>query len=891
MKKRIFTLLLIAAAFLALGAASSAAELTVMSELYIEDAVASARFDFEGENLSDDALIAALVIYDGENKVRSVSVKSAAAASEDITITANVGSDAYMIKSMLWNSVSMEPVTKSRSLILKKDDSGGFAPLSSVRLDEGFFKESQETGLGYVLGMDVDRLLAPCFETADLPAPNGAVRYGGWERKGANNWTSSSADTFTLAGHSLGHWMSAAAAFAASTGDETVLERLNYAVDKLDYIQKTTKSGYIGGVEEDCFKSLFAGNVSSWANNYWVPWYGVHKIYQGLIDAYNYTGNMQALNVALRFADWAKEGTDRLSDSQMQSMLNVEYGGMNEVFAELYEITGDVTYLESARRFTHDSILNPLSKGTDALSGLHANTQIPKIIGAEAIYEANGGKYADYGIAARFFWDTVVNNRSYVTGGNSVSEHFEGLGLESLGVKTTETCNTYNMLKLTERLFDREHKSEYMDYYERALYNHILGSQDPDTGNKMYFVSLLQGHYRIYGSAHDSFWCCTGTGMENPGKYTKAIYYKENDDLYVNLYIPSLISWEEKGLIIRQETDYPYSDTVKISIEDGSADARILLRVPSWAKKGAEALYNGKTYTAEGAGYLAIEGSFKKGDIIELTIPMSLEKYTSRGGKAAFLYGPALLAAPLGNDNLPNDTVEKETGLDSTTVDVPFIIFEGENVEELIDVVDRSTLSFKIKGEYTSEGEDVSLIPFYSIHHQFHNVYWNMNEAGDLFEKELNNATIDFAEPDGQQDELGHNMTGINTHNGSFSSNGKTYMWRDAWGSADACFSYDLAVEEGQNYLCAAYWGSDVPFTRNSVYYTREFSIFVDGVKVGTQVLNNNKPGELYHVFYEIPLSLTKGKSSVTVKFAVNGASSCAGGVLGLRTVRKIISE
>ncbi len=893
MKKRIFALSIAALAILTGGIAASAEDgYSVISDLYAENSIASAEFTVENNSSTAGNLIAALVIYDGDNKVKSVTTKRVTATGKtDISITADIGEDAHIVKSMIWNSDSIRPLTNVRSLVLNNEKESGFAPLSSVRLEEGIFKTSQQTGLDYVLGMDVDRLLAPCFETASLPTPNGAVRYGGWERKGANNWTASSADTFTLAGHSLGHWMSAAAVFAASTGDETVLERLNYAVEQLDYIQRTTGNGYIGGVKEDCFKSLFEGNVSSWANNYWVPWYGIHKIYQGLIDAYNYTGNMQALNVAVRFADWAKDGTDKLSDAQMQTMLEVEYGGMNEIFAELYDITGNIAYLETARRFTHDNILNPLANGKDELSGLHANTQIPKIIGAAAIYEDDKEKYADYGFAARFFWNTVVNNRSYVTGGNSISEHFEALGLESLGVKTTETCNTYNMLKLTEHLFDWDHNSAYMDYYERALYNHILGSQDPDTGNKMYFVSLLQGHYRIYGTAHDSFWCCTGTGMENPGKYAKTIYYKENNELYVNLYIPSVLKWEEKGLTLRQETNYPYSDTVKIIIEEGEADAAIKLRVPSWAKNGAEAVYGEKTYSSKEAGYLTIEGSFKKGDVIELTIPMSLEKYVSRGGKAAFMYGPIVLAAPLGSDSLPNDTVEKETGLDSTTVDVPYIVYEGDDVNNLIGEVDRSSLTFKINGEYTSSGEDVLLVPFYSIHHQFHNVYWNMNEAGDVFEKNLNNSTIDSVEPDGQQDELGHNMTGVNTHNGSFSSNGKNYMWRDAWGSADACFSYDLNVEEGQNYLCAAYWGSDVPFTKNGIYYTRDFSIYVDGVKIGTQTVNNNSPGAPYYCFYEIPEELTRGKSSVTVKFAVNSASCCAGGILDLRTTRKIISE
>lgn len=842
---------------------------------------------------AEENLMASIVVKDDENNICSVKTKLFNGKDEtDFSIKTDLPSEKGLsIKAMLWNKF-MNPLIYGKTIEYEKKPNTGFVDIDKVTLNGGMFKTSQELGLDYILDMDVDRLLAPSFEMAGLPTPNGKARYGGWEKKGASNW-GWSADTFTLAGHSLGHYMSAAAVMYAATGNEDIKARIDYAVTKLKYIQDTTKSGYIGGCNEECFTKLFSGNTSSWANNYWVPWYGVHKIYQGLIDAYNYTGNYEALNVCVNFADWAMDGLNKLTDSQIQTMLNVEYGGMNDVFAQLYELTGREEYLTTAKRFTHDNILNPLINETDSLSGLHANTQIPKIIGAAEIFENDSVKYQDYGKAARFFWDRVVNSRSYVIGGNSVSEHFEAIGLESLHHKTAESCNTYNMLKLTEHLFDWEHKSEYMDFYEKALYNHILGSQDPDTGNKMYFVSLLQGHYRIYGTKYDSFWCCTGTGMENPGRYSKCIYYKDGDSLYVNLYIPSTVTWEEKGLTITQETNYPYEDTIRFTVAEGEGDVTLKFRVPSWAKKGAEAVYNGNTYKKDRSGYLEIEGSFKKGDVIELTIPMELEIYNSRtANQVAFTYGPVVLAAPLGTENFPGDTVENETGLDTTTTDVPYIIYDGDDINELIEAVDRESLTFKLNGKYMSEGEDVLLKPFYEIHHQFHNVYWNMNMAGDLFLKRLNNVTIDQVQPDGQQDELGHNLTGNNTHNGSFSSGGNNYMWRDAWGSSDAYFSYMLGVEEDKkNYLCVAYWGSDVPFGNGGKTYTRDFSIYVEGVKIAAQVINNNKPNSPYYCYYEIPEELTKGKEAVTVKWQVNGESSCAGGVLEARTVREIIEQ
>ncbi|MGM9552326.1 MAG: beta-L-arabinofuranosidase domain-containing protein [Clostridia bacterium] len=891
MKKRI--LALAAAGIILCGQFTAYAKDYANCSLSVENGEAKASFHVESD---EENLMASIIVKDDENNIKSIETEVFDGKDKtDFSIKTVIPSEKGLsIKTMLWNKF-MNPLIYGKTIVYENNPSKGFVDMNNVTLNDGMFKTSQDLGLDYVLSMDVDRLLAPSFEMAGLPTPNGKVRYGGWEKKGASNW-GWSADTFTLAGHTLGHWMSAASVMYASTKDEEVKSRLDYAVSQLGYIQETTKSGYIGGCNEECFTKLFSGNTSSWANNYWVPWYGIHKIYQGLIDAYEYTGNYEALNVCTNFADWAMDGLNKLTDSQVQTMLNVEYGGMNDVFARLYKLTGRKEYLTTARRFTHDNILNPLINEQDALSGLHANTQIPKIIGAAEIFENDSVTYQNYGKAAKFFWDRVVNTRSYVIGGNSVSEHFEAIGLESLHHKTAESCNTYNMLKLTEHLYNWEHKSEYMDFYEKALYNHILGSQDPETGNKMYFVSLLQGHYRIYGTMHDSFWCCTGTGMENPGRYSKCIYYKDNNDLYINLYIPSTVTWEEKNLTLTQETSYPYEDKIRITIADGEADATLKFRVPSWAKTGATATYNGEVYTKNSAGYLEITNSFKKGDVIELTIPMELEIYNSRtANQVAFTYGPVVLAAPLGTENFPNDTVEKETGLDTTTTDVPFIVYEGDNINELIEMVESEGLTFKLKGEYMSEGEDVLLKPFYEIHHQFHNVYWNMNMAGDLFLKRLNNVTIDQVQPDGQQDELGHNLETNSTgtgHNGSFSSGGNNYMWRDAWGSSDSYFSYMLGVDKDiKNYLCVAYWGSDGPFNKNGKTYTRDFSIYVDGVKIATQVINNNKPGSPYYCYYEIPKELTKDKEAVTVKWQVNGESSCAGGVLEARIVSEIIEQ
>lgn len=826
---------------------------------------------------------------DGTSEEQSVTFTPSDGGGE-VSAKIELGSEAaeYTVKSQLLNNVTGEPVTAERERVISM--SSNYADAADISLEkDSIFEKSAETGLEYVKSIDVDRLLAPSYEMHELEAPNGAQRYGGWERKGANNWTSSGgAETYTLAGHSLGHWMSAAAVFYRETGDEEILDMLDYAVEKLDELQRTTGSGYIGGCEETVFERCFAGDAN-WVDGYWVPWYGVHKIYQGLLDAYDYTENTKAFTVLKKFADWAADGTAGLTDAQMQSVLNVEYGGMNEIFARMYEITGDEEYLDTAVRFTHDSVLDPLADGRDELTGLHANTQIPKIIGAAEIYEQDPEDHEDYRRAAENFWHFVNDDRGYVIGGNSIAEHFETEGAETLGIKTCESCNTYNMMRLTEHLFDWDHNSEYMDWYEKALYNHILGQQDPDTGAKMYFVSLLQGHHRVYEVKDESWWCCTGTGMENPGRYTRTAYYEDGDALYVNLYMPGSYTWEEKGLTFSVETEYPYSDKVKITVISGTADADIKLRAPGWLEENMTASAHSENYMSGGGEYLTVPGTWTEGDVIDITIPMNVRVYESRTeGQIAYEYGPVVLAAELGTvEGVPGveEYISNETRIDSVTADVPYIITNGEDPKNFVSAVDTSSLTFKIDGEYVSDGNDVLLRPFYEIHHSFHNVYWNLDSGGDEYEKRLNDITIDKVEPDGQQDEIGHGLQSQDSHQGTFNGGGTTYFFRDAYGSADAYFSYSLEVDgSAQNYLFVRYWGSDVPFSSDNVDYTRDFNILIDGQKLASQQINNNAPGSPYDVFYTIPREYTDGKETVTVRFEVKDDRTCAGGILQMRT-------
>ncbi|WP_339276215.1 beta-L-arabinofuranosidase domain-containing protein [Paenibacillus sp. FSL W8-0426] len=763
------------------------------------------------------------------------------------------------------------------------DTKKGFLGPEHVDLLDGIFQTSQEVGERYLLSLDIDRFLAPCFEAHGLTAKK--KRYAGWEAR-------------SISGHSLGHYMSALAVTYQATGHETLKERLDYAVSELASIQQATGSGYIGGLSEEAFRIAFrAEHIGSFnIGEYWVPWYSVHKIYRGLIDAYRLTGNEEALDVVVRFADWAVAGMEKMTEEQVQHMLQCEHGGMNEVFAQLYGFTGKPEYLETAERFTHQIILKPLERRIDDLQGKHANTQIPKVIGAAEIYNQDPARQS-YRRAAEFFWNTTVNHRSYVFGATSISEHYEAKGMESLGIKTGESCCTHNMLHLTKQLYDWTPDSAYMDYYENAIYNHILGTQDPDTGHKTYFSSTLQGHFKIYGTHDTAWWCCTGSGMENPGKYAEAIYFEDGEDLYVNLYIASRLDWTSQGLNLKLETRFPYSEKVTLTITEGSAPVNLKLRVPGWLQEPMTVTVNGDEEQAVSRiepGYLSLERTWSAGDTVTIALPMALRKYTARDDahKVAFLYGPIVLAGALGSDGLPEDTIIDETALNAKTAPVPVIWTEQDDVTEWIKAVDKDRLIFELSGTVTSDGQAVKLIPFYDIHHEFYTVYWPYNDEGNAVEKALNDITIDRVEPDGQQDEIGHRMDSNcreTTFQGSFADGrNKMVMWREAYGVKDAYFSYQLAVEgTAPNYLSVAYWGGDhSPFERDGSLYKREFEVLVDGIVVGDQRIHMNKIGEVFHVAYAIPEEATSGKDSLTVMFQASGEQGCTGKVTEVRTTR-----
>src|SRR6266404_4839343 len=506
-------------------------------------------------------------------------------------------------------------------------------PLEDVRLLDGPFKHAMDLDGQYILSLDVDRLLHNFRLNAGLPST--AQPLGGWEEPKGE-----------LRGHFVGHYMSACAQMYASTGDKRFKEKGEAVVAGLAECQKKLGSGYLSAFPESFFDRVEA------RQRVWAPYYTLHKIYAGLEDMYVYCNNAQAFEVCRQFADWVIARNSKLSDPQMQAMLQTEHGGMNETLANLYALTGEKKYLDISLRFNHHRVLDPTEQQEDKLTGLHANTQIPKFIGHARQYELTAQEPLK--TAATFFWNTVVKERSYVIGGHSDGEMFsakEKLS-QALGANTTETCNTYNMLKLTRHLFCWEPKAEYADYYERALYNHILASQNPETGMMCYYVPLRSGSRRNYNTPNDSFWCCTGTGVENHAKYGDSIYFHNDQNLYVNLFIASELNWKAKGLKLRQETKYPDEASTKLLFTcEKPVELSLQVRHPFWATQGFDVRVNGQKLpsSSQPGSFATITRTWKTGDTVDIAMPFGLriEAFKDNADRFAFLDGPLVLAAEL----------------------------------------------------------------------------------------------------------------------------------------------------------------------------------------------------------------------------------------------------
>lgn len=596
--------------------------------------------------------------------------------------------------------------------------------LDQVKLLDGMFKQAMERDRAYLLELDPDRLLSDYLNEAGL-IPKG-VRYGGWESTGLN-------------GHSLGHYLSACAMMYKASGDEQFLERVNYIVDELEQVQLANGNGYVGAVPDGLkiFNEISQGVINVPGgfelNGGWVPWYNIHKAYAGVRDAYLYCDNEKAKQILIGMTDWADQVTKSLSNTQMQKMLECEQGGMYEIFADVYGFTNESKYFDLAKRFYHESIMNPLANKFDQLAGFHANTQIPKVIGAARIYELTEDQQNK--TIAEFFWDSVVKHHSYVNGGNSENEWFGERDIIAAHMGTgamSETCNTYNMLKLTRHLFSWSAEVEKMDYYERALYNHILMSINPENGCTTYKCGLYGPYIQRFSSKTNSFWCCTGSGMENHSKYGNTIYYHNEEGVFVNLFIPSILTWEEKNISITMNTNFPDDDIIHLTVNcSGAVNMPIYFRYPGWAKKGLAIEINSEKFNYQNSpgSYIQIERTWQDGDKIDIQIPMSLsiDKAPDNEQRIAFFYGPVLLAGIFDGQSPVGGYYDSPTGYRAEDITVPILFEINRPFPEWIEAVPDKDCTFRIFN--MGSENDITLIPVFRTHFNVYTAYWDVYDS------------------------------------------------------------------------------------------------------------------------------------------------------------------
>jgi len=761
-------------------------------------------------------------------------------------------------------------------------------PLSDVKLLDGPFKHARDLNIEVLLKYDVDRLLSPYRKEAGLPE----------KTKSYPNWEG-------LDGHVGGHYLSAMAINYAATGNAECKKRMDQMISELEACQDANSKnnpdwgkGYVGGApnSKQIWNTLQKGDFAAYRSA-WAIWYNIHKMYAGLRDAWLYAGNEDAKTIFIEFCNWGISITSQLTEDQMQSMLDVEHGGMNEVFADAYQITGDEKYLNAAKRFSHRMFLDPLSQGIDMLDNKHANTQIPKFIGFERIAELSGDE--KYAKAGSFFWETVTTNRSLAFGGNSRREHFPAKEscIDFINVNDgPESCNSYNMLKLTEDLFRVHPSAKYSDYYERTILNHILSSRHPQHGGYVYFTPARPRHYRVYSAPNEAMWCCVGTGMENHGKYNQFIYTHSNDSLFLNLFIASELNWKEKGVKIKQKTSFPDEEQTRLTVTEGSSSFKLMVRYPVWVSKGAlKITVNGKevSYTAIPSSYVSIDRKWKKGDVVQIMLPMhnTIEHLPNVPEYIAIMHGPILLGAKTGIEDLKGLIADdgrwgQNAGGEYLPVDKAPILIEDDiqSIGNMLIPVKDKPLNFTLKVKMANPAE-LTLEPFYKIHDARYMMYWlALSNSGYKaytdslanIEKEklaLEERTIDQVAIGEQQPETDHAMQLEKSNKG----NNLNEFFREA--RDGGYFSYDLATKS-ETGLClmVRYWGAE--------WGNRKFDISVDDEKLVSEDNTGKWNQSMFKdMVYPIPDSMVKGKDHVRVKFQSLPAST-AGAVYYVRLLR-----
>jgi DUF1680 family protein len=766
--------------------------------------------------------------------------------------------------------------------------------LADIRMLQGPFHDNMVRDQNYMLAFDCDRLLAPFQKIAGLPtkAPN----LGGWESAG-------------LASHFCGHFLSAASMMYSHTRDARLLDKIDYLLPRLAQCQRANGKrhrqfrGYCTGIpgSKVAFRKVLAGHINVGnpqalftfsLNGMWSPWYTVHKIMAGLRDVYLHTGRTQARDILIGMTQWASQFPQALTPGQMQTMLISEQGGMNEVIADVYAITGDKAYLKLAEQFNEKSQLDPLMRRKDILTGTHSNQYIPRVIGLARQYELSGKRA--YRTGSEFFWENVARHRTFVFGGNSNHEYFFPLGdaWQQLSVGSAESCCTYNILKLTNHYFCWNATMEAADFFERGLVNHILGSQDPATGMMTYYMSMRPGHFKTFCTAWDSCWCCVGTGMENHAKYAQGIYYHNADTLWINVYMASELNWKGKGMKVRQTTRFPNENSVRMDFAcQEPTYATIKLRHPYWSTPAMRVTLNGKAINAGDPGtYLDVSRQWTHGDVLEVQLqtPLRIERMEHHPTKFALLAGPTVLAAVLGNDlMLPpapyanGDQYEWAKIPDPATI--PVMVPGDQPVAAWVKPDAVEPLVWHIHG--AGRPMDVKLVPFHKVAHERYVVYfdelteaqWQQQQASSKaeakLEKELSENTVDHFQPGIAMSEQRHNLSDVeNSDTGNFAGR----SWRDARNGGGFSFKMKVLPNKPMG-LLMTFWGSDTA--------GRVFDVLVDGQIIATETLNNNHPGKFFHRQWTLPARITENQTYVTVRLQAH-SGMMAGGIFGCRTLK-----
>lgn len=747
-------------------------------------------------------------------------------------------------------------------------------PLSAVRLTGGPLKHAQDLDAAYLLKLEPDRMLAYFRKRAGLQPK--AEGYGGWDGDGKQ-----------LTGHILGHYLSAVSLMWSATGDSRFKERADYIVSQLKEVQDATGNGYLGALADgqERFAEVARGDIRSGGfdlNGLWSPWYVLHKDYAGLRDAYRLTGNKLALELEVKFAAWAEGVLSKLDDAQTQRMLNTEFGGMNEVLADLYADTGDRRWLALSLRFEHRAIVDPLKRHQDRLAGTHGNTQVPKLMGSLARY-AYTGDTGD-GFAAGFFWDTVAAHHTFATGGHGRNEYFGKADRlnDMVDGRTAETCNVYNMLKMERKLFALHPDIHYAEFQERALFNHILSSIDPEDGRTCYMVPVGRGVQREYQEMFHSFTCCVGSGMESHALHGDGIYYEAGDRLWVNLYAPSTAQWKSAGVDLTMTTSFPEGDNASLKLTLGAPRAFTLaMRRPAWAGEGFSVKLNGTAVTnlATPASYVELTRTWQSGDTVEVGLPktLRLEPLPDNPRRAALLWGPLVLAGDLA----PEQPEEGEGNRSGASKFTTVFLTAGQPVSQWVKPVEGKP------GEFRAAGADkeVALAPFYRVQRRHYAVYWDLytpqewqKESEALAATEakarlLAAATIAFAQPGEMQPERDFNFQGEET--APVRTMDRPGRRGSKW------FSFDLAVDAAHPMAVIVTYNTDE--RKNCA-----FEIQANGVKLQDQTIERRTPekdARFFDVEYTLPAEVVKDKTKVTLRFQAAAGSEIAG-VYGVRAIR-----